>query len=70
MNPALCSILLRLCALSFSRYLALTADEHIELKGALFTFMQQIIGPGTPRTLLIEANASHLVAQVPFLCNE
>jgi hypothetical protein len=34
--------------LVFSSYLALTTDEHVELKQALFTFMQTIIGPQTP----------------------
>jgi len=32
-------------------YLALTAEEHVEFKGALFSYMQSIIGPQTPGIL-------------------
>lgn len=32
-------------------YLALTAEEHVEFKGALFSYMQSIVGPQTPEAI-------------------
>ena len=44
------------------RYLALTVDEHSELKQGLLTFIQQIIGPGTPP--LLETQVALLLVHV------